>query len=56
LGKRTSYPPGTFSWVDLGTTDVAAARTFYSGVFGWELDETDAGGGAAATLGEGVSG
>ena len=42
MGKRTSYPPGTFSWVDLATTDAAAAKSFYTGLFGWDLDETDA--------------
>src|SRR5262245_58988806 len=50
MGKRTSYPAGTFSWVDLGATDGAAAGTFYAGVFGWELEETDTGGGPAYTV------
>jgi predicted enzyme related to lactoylglutathione lyase len=44
MGKRTSYAPGTFSWVDLATTDAAAAKAFYSGMFGWEMEDTDAGG------------
>ena len=30
-----SHPPGTFCWVDLSTTDMGAAREFYSGLFGW---------------------
>jgi predicted enzyme related to lactoylglutathione lyase len=38
MGKRTSYPPGTFSWVDLATTDVAAATSFYAGLFGWQTE------------------
>jgi predicted enzyme related to lactoylglutathione lyase len=50
MGKRTSYTPGTFSWVDLATTDAAAAKSFYSGVFGWDLDDTDAGSGAVYTI------
>ena len=50
MGKRTSYAPGTFSWVDLATTDAASAKPFYSGVFGWDLHDTDAGGGAVSTL------
>src|SRR5437660_166619 len=29
------HPPGEFSWVELGTTDQAAAKTFYSSLFGW---------------------
>lgn len=28
---------GDFSWVELMTTDVEAAKEFYRGVFGWEL-------------------
>ncbi len=29
------YPNGMFSWIDLNTTDTAAAKAFYAGVFGW---------------------
>ncbi len=36
---RTSYEPGTPSWVDLMTTDVDAAKTFYGGLFGWDLED-----------------
>ncbi len=39
MSERTSYPPGTPSWVDLGTPDPAAASEFYSGLFGWEIME-----------------
>jgi hypothetical protein len=50
MGARTTYAPGTFSWVDLATTDVAAAKDFYAALFGWELEDTDAGGGATYTM------
>jgi predicted enzyme related to lactoylglutathione lyase len=42
----TKYEPGTPSWVDLGTSDPAAASEFYSGLFGWDVQEgpTEAGG------------
>lgn len=42
---RTSYAHGTPSWIDLATTDVAAAREFYGGLFGWVFEEnpTDVG-------------
>jgi predicted enzyme related to lactoylglutathione lyase len=30
------YDPGEFCWSDLGTTDVAAAKKFYQGIFGWK--------------------
>ena len=35
LGERNGYPAGTFSWVELITSDVAAARNFYGELFGW---------------------
>ena len=35
MGERTSYAPGTFCWVELATTDGAAAKEFYGGLFGW---------------------
>ena len=35
MGEVASYPVGTFSWVDLGTTDLAAATAFYARLFGW---------------------
>ncbi|MEY2534392.1 MAG: hypothetical protein QOF29_2302, partial [bacterium] len=28
MGERTSYPHGTFSWVDLATTDQEGAKAF----------------------------
>jgi predicted enzyme related to lactoylglutathione lyase len=43
MGKRTSYTPGTFSWVDLATTDPAGAKVFYGAVFGWEAQDMPAG-------------
>ena len=43
MAERTDYSPGTPSWVDLSTTDPAAAKSFYAAVFGWDYDEmTDA--------------
>lgn len=33
--KMTEYVPGTPCWVDLGTTDLEAAKTFYGSLFGW---------------------
>jgi predicted enzyme related to lactoylglutathione lyase len=43
MGERTSHPPGTFSWVELSTSDAGAAKAFYSALFGWELDDRPAG-------------
>jgi predicted enzyme related to lactoylglutathione lyase len=39
MSKRESYEPGTFSWVDLGTTDREAAKGFYGQLFGWEGED-----------------
>ena len=36
MSERTSYEPGTPSWVDLSTPDPAAAKAFYGALFGWE--------------------
>ena len=33
----SEYPNGVFSWVDLGTTDTEAAKTFYSALFDWSF-------------------
>jgi uncharacterized protein len=43
MGERTSYRPGTFSWAELSTNDADAAKAFYSGLFGWDLEDTPAG-------------
>jgi predicted enzyme related to lactoylglutathione lyase len=45
MGRRTSYTPGTFSWVDLATADAGAAKSFYTRLFGWKIEDTDAGDG-----------
>ena len=41
-----SYPDGVFCWVELSTTDTDAAKAFYTGLFGWEVEDipTDMGG------------
>jgi len=44
MTTKTEYPPGTPSWVDLATTDPAAAKTFYGPLFDWTFDDQDTGG------------
>jgi predicted enzyme related to lactoylglutathione lyase len=39
MPKRDLYVQGTPSWVDLATTDLAAAKAFYTTVFGWDYDD-----------------
>jgi predicted enzyme related to lactoylglutathione lyase len=46
----TTHPPGTFCWVDLGTTDAAAAKRFYTQLFGWSFDDRPAGPDAVYTM------
>lgn len=43
---RSSYTPGTPSWIDLSTSDPAAAQAFYGALLGWEFaaSPTDQGG------------
>jgi predicted enzyme related to lactoylglutathione lyase len=50
MGTRTEYTPGTFSWVDLSTSDAAAAKSFYGGLFGWEFEDNEVPGGAIYSL------
>src|SRR5438128_1789259 len=35
MGKIESYAPGSFCWAELATSDAAAAKRFYSEMFGW---------------------
>jgi predicted enzyme related to lactoylglutathione lyase len=39
MGERTSHPPGTFSWVDLATSDADGAKVFYGGLLGWDFED-----------------
>jgi predicted enzyme related to lactoylglutathione lyase len=39
MGERTSHAPGTFSWVDLATSDADGAKSFYGGLLGWEFED-----------------
>ena len=45
MGKRESYEPGTFCWIDLSTSDSESAKAFYGGLFGWEFRDDDIPGG-----------
>jgi hypothetical protein len=41
MPETTEYSPGTFCWVDGGTTDLDKAEAFYAAVFGWEYAPAD---------------
>ncbi len=36
MPKIDHHAPGSFSWVELATTDQGAAKSFYSSLFGWQ--------------------
>jgi uncharacterized protein len=38
-----SHAPGSFSWVELATTDQDAAKKFYSSIFGWNVNDNPMG-------------
>ena len=50
MGEVSRYPHGTFCWIDLGTTDVATAKVFYRGLFGWDTEDVPTGDGGVYTL------
>jgi len=39
MQETPDYKPGTFCWVELGTTDGTAAKNFYTQLFGWGYDD-----------------
>ncbi len=43
MTEMKKYAHGQFCWVDLGTTDPVAAKTFYGALFGWTAVDMPAG-------------
>jgi|SRR5579864_2056592 len=50
MATRTEYQHGEFSWVTLTTSDTAAAKRFYGGLFRWQFNEMPAGPGMTYTF------
>jgi uncharacterized protein len=54
MGKRTSYGPGAFSYVELHTSDTEGARQFHGELFGWQGEDVpipeEVGGGTYTAL------
>ncbi|MGD9999096.1 MAG: VOC family protein [Ilumatobacteraceae bacterium] len=53
MAERTSYAPGTPSWVDVSTPSTAIAADFYTALFGWTAEmapQPEAGGYGLFTL------
>src|SRR5262245_42601953 len=49
----TSYAPGTPMWIDLGSNDLEASKSFYGQLFGWDFQDLgpEAGGYNFANIG-----
>ncbi len=50
MTEFTQHTPGTFSWVDLATTDAEAAKKFYGELFGWRWVDMPAGTSSVYTM------
>jgi uncharacterized protein len=48
--EKTKYDPGTFCWVELAAKDGAAAKRFYTSLFGWEVDDLPVPDGSVYTM------
>jgi len=44
------HPAGEFCWIELGTTDQAAAKQFYGSLFGWKPNDMPMGPGEVYTI------
>ena len=46
MSERKEYAPGTFCWIELGTSNTEAGKEFYAGLFDWAMEDVpmDAGG------------
>lgn len=40
MAEITSHAPGTPSYIDLATTDLDAAKSFYTTLFGWDTEDS----------------
>lgn len=43
MATLTKHEPGTFSYAELATSDAAAGKKFYGGLFGWKFDDQELG-------------
>ena len=50
MSEFTKHEPGTFTWTELGTTDSAAAKAFYTELFGWSFNDHPMGPGEVYTM------
>jgi len=50
MAEYTQHEPGTFSWYELATTDQAAAKAYYTELFGWSFRDNPMGPDAYYTM------
>jgi predicted enzyme related to lactoylglutathione lyase len=50
MQEKPDYKPGTFCWVELGTTDSEAAKKFYTSLFGWTFNDQPVGPGGVYSI------
>ncbi len=50
MANIESHVPGSFCWVELATTDQAAAKTFYTSLFGWSVTDYPMGPGQSYSM------
>ena len=50
MQESIEYKPGTFCWVELGTTDGEAAKKFYTQLFDWDFTDNPVGPGGVYTI------
>ena len=43
MQETPEFKPGAFCWVELGTNDAGAAKSFYKELFGWDYHDGEAG-------------
>lgn len=50
MQESPEYAPGTFCWIELGTSDGEAAKSFYGELFGWSFVDNPMGPGMVYTM------
>jgi predicted enzyme related to lactoylglutathione lyase len=50
MNPINKYPPGTFNWADLATSDASGAKAFYSSLFDWTAEDIPVGSGIFTML------
>lgn len=50
MQETPRYAPGTFCWIELGTTDGEGAKKFYTELFGWDFFDAPVGPGMVYTM------